>query len=150
MIGDHTSADDVPAFLLWGAVFGYIGLTGQALTRFRFRRHRVCLGLPEQGCCERDRSRPALALSEPVTPAIGDFQVNINGAVRPYPVLNTSDFVAAITAAISDPALRKLTAVGGIDQLTHADDALIHFTPWPEHLTWTYRTLLNTAAQTSA
>ena len=37
MIGDHTSADDVPAFLLWGAVFGYIGLTGQALTRFRFR-----------------------------------------------------------------------------------------------------------------
>jgi hypothetical protein len=92
----------------------------------------------------------ALALSEPVTPVIGDFQVNINDAVRPYPVLNTSDFVAATTAAITDPALRQLTAVGGIDQLTHADDALVHFTPWPEHLTRTYRTLLNTAAQTPA
>jgi hypothetical protein len=92
----------------------------------------------------------ALAISEPVTPVITDFQVNINNAVRPYPVLNTSDFVAATTAAITDPALRKLTAVGGIDQLTHADDALIHFTPWPEHLTRTYRALLSPAARTPA
>ncbi|WP_405064765.1 DUF4037 domain-containing protein [Kribbella sp. NBC_01510] len=92
----------------------------------------------------------ALALTEPVKPVIGDFQVNINDAVRPYPVLNTSDFVAATIAAITDPALRKMTAVGAIDQLTHADDALIHFTPWPERLTQTYRTLLTTAARTHA
>jgi hypothetical protein len=91
------------------------------------------------------RRHTSLALSEPVTPVIDDFQVNINDAVRPYPVLNTSDFITATTAAITDPALRQLAAVGGIDQLTHADDALIHFTPWPSHLTQTYRTLLQSA-----
>jgi hypothetical protein len=68
-----------------------------------------------------------LAVSEPVTPVIGDFQVNINDAVRPYPVLNTS------VAATTDPALRKLTAVGGIDQLTHADDALREHTAHTVH-----------------
>ncbi|HEY0688186.1 MAG TPA: hypothetical protein VGD71_04025 [Kribbella sp.] len=71
--------------------------------------------------------------------------MNVNDAIRPYPVLNTSDFITATTAAITDPALRKLAAIGGIDQLTHADDALIHFTPWPSHLTQTYRTLLESA-----
>ena len=64
--------------------------------------------------------------------------------------MNTSDFVAATIAAITDPALRKMTAVGAIDQLTHADDALSHFTPWPERRTQTYRTLLTTAARTHA
>jgi hypothetical protein len=91
------------------------------------------------------RRHTSLSLSEPVTPVIGDFQVNINDAIRPYPVLNTSDFITSTTAAITDPALRKLAAVGSIDQLTHADDALIHFTTWPGHLTQTYRTILDSA-----
>ncbi|MGH3822623.1 MAG: DUF4037 domain-containing protein [Pseudonocardiaceae bacterium] len=84
----------------------------------------------------------ALAISQPVIPTIGDFQVNINNAVRPYPVLNTGEFVTATTCAITDPALRGLVAVGGVDQLTHADDALINFTRWPGELTQTYRRLL--------
>jgi hypothetical protein len=61
------------------------------------------------------------------------------------PAVHVSTQRAATTAAITDPALRKLAAVGGIDQLTHADDALIHFTPWPGHLTQTYRRLLESA-----
>ena len=85
----------------------------------------------------------ALAISDPITPSISDFQVNINDAIRPYPVLNTPDFVTKTIAAITDSALRALVPIGGIDQLTHADDALINFTPWPEHLVQTYRTLLH-------
>jgi hypothetical protein len=88
------------------------------------------------------RRHNALGVSEPVTPVIADFEVNINDAVRPYPVLNASDFKSAATAAIEDSSLRELAAVGGIDQLTHADDALIHFTAWPSQLTRTYRALL--------
>lgn len=84
-----------------------------------------------------------MAVSELVTPVIGDFPVNINDAVRPHLVLNTPDFIAATTAAIADPALRELVTVGGIDQLTHADDAMINFTPWPDHLQRAYRTLLH-------
>lgn len=45
----------------------------------------------------------ALAISDPVTPAIGNFYVNINNAVRPYPVLNTPEFVTATTNAFTEP-----------------------------------------------
>ncbi|MGH3981616.1 MAG: hypothetical protein ACRDST_02705 [Pseudonocardiaceae bacterium] len=86
---------------------------------------------------------PALAISDPVVPAIDDFQVNINDAVRPYPVLNTAQFVTATTKTITDRPCAGWVAVGGIDQLTHADDALINFMRWPEQLTQTYRRLLH-------
>lgn len=83
-----------------------------------------------------------LGIAEPVTPAMGDFNVNINDAVRPYPVLNTRDLIAATTNAIGDPALRGLVPVGGIDQLTHTDDSMINFTSWPQSLAQHYRTML--------
>lgn len=84
----------------------------------------------------------ALGITEPVAPAIGDFNVGINDVTRPYAVLNTPEFVNASINAIADPALGNLVRVGGIDQLTHADDALINFTTWPTALTHNYRTLL--------
>jgi Domain of unknown function (DUF4037) len=81
-------------------------------------------------------------ISEPIAPVMADFDVNINSAVRPYPVLNTRDFIDATSRSIGDPALRALPLVGGIDQLTHADDAMINFTKWPRMLTQCYRTML--------
>lgn len=86
----------------------------------------------------------ALGISEPATPAMSDFQVGINDAVRPYPVLNTRDLITATTNAITDPALRAQVPVGAIDQLTHADDAMINFTAWPQSLATCYRTMLGT------
>jgi hypothetical protein len=57
----------------------------------------------------------ALAITEPVTPAMADFDVNINDAVRPYPVLNTGELIEATAKSITDPALRDMPVVGGID-----------------------------------
>ncbi|MFC6881929.1 MULTISPECIES: DUF4037 domain-containing protein [Actinomadura] len=87
----------------------------------------------------------ALGLAAPVVPAAGDFRVGINDAVRPYRVVNAGEIAASAVAAISDPALRSLVAVGGIDQLTHADDAMVTFTPWPRELAAVYRSLLASA-----
>jgi hypothetical protein len=84
----------------------------------------------------------ALGLTPAVEPVIDAFQVNINDAVRPYQVLNAGDFAAACRDAIADEPLRKLAPVGGFDQLTHADDALVNFTSWPQRLTANYRELL--------
>jgi hypothetical protein len=84
-----------------------------------------------------------LEISDPVTPTLDDFTVNVNNAVRPYPVLNTAAFIDAIVEAITDAALRNLPRVGAIDQLTHADDALINFSTWPRSLADTYRTMLH-------
>jgi hypothetical protein len=39
-------------------------------------------------------------------------------------------------------SIRELVTVGSIDQLTHADDAMVNFTPWPQRLRDTYRQLL--------
>ncbi|WP_049573235.1 DUF4037 domain-containing protein [Nonomuraea sp. SBT364] len=91
---------------------------------------------------ELGRRHNDLGVSAPVEPAPGHFKVGVNDAVRPYLVLNSEDFHAATVAAITDPALRGLVTVGGIDQLTHADDALVNFTPWPYRLTGLYRDLL--------
>lgn len=83
-----------------------------------------------------------LELGEPVIPLISDFAVQVNDAVRPYPVLNTGPIIDATTAAISDPALRNLPRIGSIDQLTHADDQLINFTSWPGLIADCYRRML--------
>lgn len=80
-----------------------------------------------------------LGITAAVTPIISDFAVGINDAVRPYPVLNTSEFIDATVSSIEDPRLRDLPRVGSIDQLTHADDLLINFTQWPSDLAAQYR-----------
>ncbi|MGI8867559.1 MAG: DUF4037 domain-containing protein [Mycobacteriales bacterium] len=85
----------------------------------------------------------ALGISAPVSPAIDDFAVNVNDAVRPYPVLNTAAFIAATAEAISHAGLRNLPRVGAIDQLTHVDDALINFSTWPRSIADIYRTMLD-------
>jgi hypothetical protein len=66
------------------------------------------------------------------------FEVGINGAVRPYEVLDAGRFERACRDEIEDPGLRALLPIGSIDQLTHADDALINFTSWPQQLTALY------------
>lgn len=76
----------------------------------------------------------ALGITPEIPPQIADFQVGINGAVRPYPVLNTGSYVEACRKATADSAIARLVPTGAIDQLTHADDALINFTSWPERL----------------
>jgi hypothetical protein len=88
------------------------------------------------------RRHNALELTPFVDPSIGHFQVNINDAVRPYRVLNAGRFVNACRDAIEDERLRALVPVGALDQLTHADDAMVNFTSWPMQLSRTYRELL--------
>lgn len=85
------------------------------------------------------RRHNGLRITEEVTPVISDFAVGINDAVRPYPVLNTSEIIDATVTAIEDPRLRDLPRVGSIDQLSHADDLLINFTSWPAALATEYR-----------
>ncbi len=96
---------------------------------------------------ELGRRHDGLALSEPVEPAIELFDVGVNGAVRPYPVLNAAAFINATFEAITDPALRNLPRVGAIDQLTHADDQLINFTGWPADLGAVFSAQLRALAQ---
>jgi hypothetical protein len=84
-----------------------------------------------------------LHVTPAVEPSIGHFEVNINNAVRPYRVLNAGRFAAACRGAIKDASLRALTAVGAVDQLTHADDAMINFTNWPMELGHIYQKLLS-------
>lgn len=83
-----------------------------------------------------------LRVSEPVAAVIDDFAVGINGAVRPFPVLNTSAFIDATVAAIVDAGVKNLPRVGAIDQLSDTSDLLINFTAWPNAIAETYRRLL--------
>lgn len=92
----------------------------------------------------------ALVLTPPVDPTIGAFQVGINDAERPYRVLNAGRFVSACTQEIGDARLRKLATVGAVDQLTHADDALVNFTTWPKRLEQDYRAMIEGAGEAAA
>lgn len=87
----------------------------------------------------------ALTISKNVIPVIDDYAVNINDAIRPYPVLNTRSFISATVEAITDAELRNLPRVGTIDQLTHSNDTLINFSTWPQAIADTYRTMLHNA-----
>ncbi|MEZ2128075.1 MULTISPECIES: DUF4037 domain-containing protein [unclassified Sinorhizobium] len=84
----------------------------------------------------------SLGVTSRVEPVIAAFQVGINEAVRPYRVMNAGAFVDACKAAIKDDALRRLVTVGTFDQLTHGDDALTNFTPWPQRMAAIYRDFL--------
>lgn len=85
------------------------------------------------------RCHDQLGITERVGPRIEQFSVGIAGAVRPYSVLNTGEYVDATVQAIGDRSLRDLPRVGSLDQLTHADDTLINFTDWPAALAERFR-----------
>ena len=76
----------------------------------------------------------ALGLTSDVEPAVVDFHVGVNDAVRPYRVINAGQFVDACRKAIAEKALRHMVTVGTFDQLTHGDDALVNFTTWPAYI----------------
>ena len=59
-----------------------------------------------------------LGLTEPVDPATRPYHS------RPYRVLHAERFVAALTAAITDPLVRGLTAFGAVDQYLDSTDLL--------------------------
>lgn len=86
-----------------------------------------------------------LGLTQEVAISFGHFEVGVNAAVRPYRVLDAGRFVQACRQAIQGRALRDLATVGTFDQLTHADDVLVNFSPWPRRLADVYRTMLGDA-----
>lgn len=55
---------------------------------------------------ELGRRHDAAAVSDPVGPAAGDFEVGIGDAVRPYRVSNAGAYARATLAAVADPAVR--------------------------------------------
>lgn len=76
----------------------------------------------------------ALGLTSPVAGTIAPFDVQINGAQRPYQVLNAGRFADACRDAMVDDRLRALHAVGSVDQLLNMTDTLVHFSDWPRRL----------------
>jgi hypothetical protein len=84
----------------------------------------------------------ALGLTPPVAPDPGLYEVGINGAVRPYPVLDADRFVQACLSSIADEHLRGLPVVGSFDQLTEPTD-LLRFTDWPRQLAGIYKRKLD-------
>lgn len=88
------------------------------------------------------RQHNRLAPEHRVDPTCAPFEVGINGARRPYRVLNAGRFVEACLAKVTSPELRELLPVGSIDQLTHGSDPLINFSTWPSRLTATYSAML--------
>jgi Domain of unknown function (DUF4037) len=84
-----------------------------------------------------------LQIGPALDPNCRPFEVGMNQAVRRYLVLNAERFARACAKQISDPSLRQLPTVGGIDQLTRADDLLVNFTGWPIALIKVYQQQLN-------
>lgn len=74
-----------------------------------------------------------LSLTKSVAPKLVQYQVGIDNAVRPYEIINSAEYQSACLESIQDSALRNLTSVGSIDQLT-ASDAMINFTSWKSTL----------------
>jgi len=59
-----------------------------------------------------------LGLTDPVDPATRPYHT------RPFQVLRAERFAAALTARITDPAVRALPAIGAVDQFTDSTDVL--------------------------
>jgi hypothetical protein len=72
----------------------------------------------------------ALGLTRQVEPRICNYEVGIDGAVRPYRIINASDYIEALKESIGDMALRELPTVGAIDQLGNTTDIMINFSHW--------------------
>jgi Uma2 family endonuclease len=83
------------------------------------------------------RRHNALGVTAPLTTTSGPFEVGINDAVRPYPVLDADRFAQACLESISDASLRRLPLVGSYDQLTDPTD-LMRFTEWPRQVAAIY------------
>ncbi|SDU79650.1 protein of unknown function [Microlunatus sagamiharensis] len=88
------------------------------------------------------RQHNRLVPEHPLDPGCAPFEVGINGARRPYRVLNAGRFVEACLARVTDPGLARLLPVGAIDQLTHGSDAMVNVSTWPSRLTATYAAML--------
>jgi len=73
-----------------------------------------------------------LAVTEPVEPSITQF-VTVNGAIRPYRVLNAVRYERACLGAIAGSPLLHLGSVGSIDQV-EASDEVVHFSDWSQRL----------------
>lgn len=72
----------------------------------------------------------SLGITRPVKPRICNYEVGIDGAVRPYMIINSSEFIEALKDGITDMALREMPLVGAIDQLGNATDVMINFSYW--------------------
>jgi hypothetical protein len=94
------------------------------------------------------RRHNALGITTPLSTASGPFEVGINDAVRPFRVLN-ADYGEACLEGIGDERLRRLPAVGAIDQLTDPTDLLIHFTDWPRQFSAIYQGQLGESADST-
>lgn len=92
------------------------------------------------------RRHNGLEVSPALDPSCQPFEVGIAGATRPFLVLNATRFQTACVTALQDDRLRRLEAVGAVDQLTHSNDTLVNFTTWRHHLTATYRSMLTAQA----
>ncbi|MFJ6214850.1 DUF4037 domain-containing protein [Streptomyces sp. NPDC092296] len=74
-----------------------------------------------------------LALTDPVDPATRPYHD------RPFQVLRAERFTAALTARVTNPAVRALPLTGAIDQFADSTDLLTHPTPTRAALTATLR-----------
>src|SRR5438445_5023787 len=73
-----------------------------------------------------------LAVTEPVEPSITQF-ITVNGAIRPYRVLNAVRYERACLGAIAGSPLLHLGSVGSSDQV-EASDEVVHFSDWSQRL----------------
>jgi len=112
-----------------GAEVGPLLSATLAATDFAHREHALT-GLYQALA----RRHNALGVTDSLATTMGPFEVGINGAMRPFHVLNANRFVQACPNAIIDETLRGLPVVGSVDQLTEPTDLLIHFTDWPRRL----------------
>lgn len=92
------------------------------------------------------RRHNALGVTPPLPPTTGPYEVKINNALRPYNILNAGRFAEACQDAVTDKALRHISLLGSVDQLTDSTDRLIHFTDWPQRLSTPYQQALDHAA----
>jgi hypothetical protein len=106
-----------------------------ALHASDYSRREELLGIAYLAVARRHN---ALQVTEHVEEAVGPFDVRINGAVRPYVVLNAARFAEALQRALSDSHLTTLGMVGSIDQLMTPTDEVVHFTDWPARLQTIY------------
>lgn len=76
------------------------------------------------------RRHNALGLTEAVEPRVEPYAVGVDGAVRPYGILNSGAFCEKCMDSIQDARLRGAAHVGSIDQMAAPTDLMMNFTDW--------------------